>query len=232
MKPYLSPIPIACVLLAILGAVLSNLPLVVGALVAGIGAVGFISARHVQAERSGDPAESLSQEGRTLLRPVQRLVGDIRKLVDENQESPTITVIGGEAIEESERLVAEVAKGLQIRDDLKKSLKSRYEAEKEIGDATMKLEFAGEDERRSLQSAIETRKTELAHYDQIGGHLKRIEVGVNQAEAILAEIKAKLSLSVSQDQQALSPGDDLRESLGRMRSLSESYEEAERFLQG
>lgn len=232
MKPYLSPVPIGALLVAIFGAVTQNYAIVVAAILVAIAAVGFISARNVQAERSGDPAESLSQESRTLLRPIQRLSREVAALVEANKDSPTISVIGAEALAEATRMTAQVARTLQIRDDLKKALKGRYQAEKEIGESRMRLEFASATERVSLEAAIEARTAELGHYDEIGAHLRQIETGVNQAEAVLAEIKAKLSLNLSQDAAALGQADDLRDTLSRMRSLSNSYEEAENFLRG
>jgi hypothetical protein len=232
MKPFLHPVPLFALLMAVGGAVLANYAVVAVALIVGIASIGFLSARHVQAERGSDPAESLSQESRGLIRPVQRLQGEIEAIVNGSAESPTLVVIGREAIDEAGRLVRQVARSLQIRDELKRSLRGRYEAEKEIGQSRMRMEFASEEERKSLQSAIDARTQELAHYVEIEAHVRQIEAGVNQAEAMLAEMKAKLSMSLSQDRAALGNSEDLRESLGRMRSLSDSYTEAEQLVSG
>ncbi len=232
MKQVLHPVPIACLLMAIGGAVMANVPFMVLALLCGIASVGFLSARTAQSGRALDPSESLGNEGRALIKPVQRLATDIEEIVKTNQASPSITVIGGEALAESSRLLNQVARSLTTRDELIRSARGRHEAEKELGQARMRLEFSQGEERTSLEAAIAARTSEISHYDEIGTHVKRIELGVHQAEAALAEMKARLSLSVSSDKAELDTGDDLRETLGRLKTLSKSYDEVDQIVRG
>lgn len=231
MKPFFHPVPIACLVIALLGAVTSNVPMVVLGVIAAIASVGFLAARNAQSQHPAD-LESLSAESRAKLRPVKRLSDDIEGILVANQESPTIQIIGGEAKAESERLVGQVAKSLQSRDEFQRLLRGRYDAEKEIASARSRLEFAGESEKASLNAAIEARTLELDHYAEIEKHLTQIDVGVNQAEAALAEMKARLSLSASGERAASGSGDDLRETISRLKNLSSSYDEADQLLKG
>jgi hypothetical protein len=167
-----------------------------------------------------------------LLRPVKKLAADIEAVIASNPDSQTVRILGKEAKDEADRLFAEVVKSLLARDKLKRSLRGRYEAERDIAEARKSLEFAGEEEKTSLTNAIQARTLELGHYDEIEKQLKRIEVGVNQAEAVLAEMKARLSLSASSESAALGEGDDLRETIGRLKNLSASYEESAQVIEG
>lgn len=232
MKPYLHPVPIACLLITVIGAVVGNLGMTIVGLIGAIAGVGFIAARHAQDSRGADQSDTLSNEGRTLLRPVKGLADEIATLIDTNKDSQTIRIMGGEALEESKGLLGQVVRSLQTRDELKRTLRGRYEAEKEIGDARMRLEFANGPEKESLDTAIAARTQELAHYGEIERHIKRIELSVNQAEAALAEMKARLAATASGEKEALGSGDDLRETIGRLKSLSASYDEAEQVIRG
>jgi hypothetical protein len=232
MKALLHPVPIACVVIAIVGAVLGSTITVVLGMVAAIATLALLSARKVQQDVGEDKTANLSPDSRILIKPVKRLVQEIEKIIDDNAASETIRIVGVEAREEAARLLAQVAGSLALRDDLNKSLRGRYQAEKEMGEARMKMEFATEGEKTSLQTAIDARTLELKHYDQIKGHVRQIDVAVTQAEAALAEMKARLSLSASSEKAAMESGDELRETIGRMRSLNESYDEAEQLIRG
>jgi hypothetical protein len=232
MKVFLNPVPIACLLIALAGAAFGSTVTVVLGVVGMVASVGLLSARRAQFQVAQDQTFDLSPESRILLGPVKRLVAEIEKLIENNKESETIRILGAEARTEAGRLLSQVTTSLTTRDDLKKSLRGRYEADKELGKARMKLEFATSAEKAVLESAIAARTMELSHYDEIESFIRRVELGVTQAEAALAEMKAKLALSASGEKAALQPDQDLRETIARMHNLSTSYEEAEQLIRG
>ena len=80
MRPFIHPIPIACLLLATYGVVTANWPMVAVALIAGIAALGFVSIRSGERSRSSDIADLLSPDARMLLRPVKKQCEDIRSV--------------------------------------------------------------------------------------------------------------------------------------------------------
>jgi phage shock protein A len=64
-----------------------------------------------------------------------------------------------------------------------------------------------------------------------GDALERIELGLRQAEAALAEMRARLA-AAPLEAQTDAPGEDLRETVGRLKALGTSLEEAEEWLKG
>lgn len=229
MKALLHPVPIACLIIAIVGGVTGNVPMVILGMIAGIASVGLLSARHAQL---AGPTEELSSDSRILLKPVTKLVRDIEELVATNKDSQTLRLLGPDAIKEAKSLESLVTKSLLARDKMVKTLRGRAVAEKEIGEARMRHEFAKGQEKASLEAAIAARTEELKHYDQIERAVKHIELGVTQSEAVLAEMRARLALSASKEDASPEVESELREALGRIKTLSVTYEEADQLLRG
>ena len=231
MKPLLHPVPITCAVITVLGAVLGNVPMMLLALIAGVASVGFLSARTAQLLR-GEHDSALSADGRALLSPVRKLAAEIEEVIHINKASQVVRILGTEGLVESQRLVTLVVKSLVSRDEMIRSLRGRTEAEKAVRDAQLKLTSAGPDEKESLIALIAARTLELGHYAEIERRVKQIELSVREAEAALAEMKARLSLSASTDQAVQGEGDDLRETLSRMKNLNDSYEESAGVIEG
>ncbi len=233
MKQFLlHPIPIACLIIAIAGALFGSVAAVAVGLIGAVGSVGLLAGRTAQERRSEYSVDELSPDARMLLKPLRKIADDISEIVATHKDSPTVQVVGQEALTESERLIDQVRKSLAARDQLKKSMRGRAEAEKEIGEARMRLEFADETEKASLQAAIDARTMEVEHYKEIEPVLKRVEVSVNQAEAVLAEMKARLSVSATSGLVQEQGSDDLRETIGRLKSLSSGYDEVDQLMRG
>ena len=227
MKSLLHPVPIACLLIAIIGAVRSDVAMVAVSLIAGFAALGLLSARR-EASRSDSSRGNLSADSRMLLRPIKRLADELQEFVSTNSSSQIVQVIGAEVVAESQGLFKQVTTSLTTRDEFQRLLRGRYEADKEIGKARMKLEFSEGSDKSTIETTIEARTAELAHYDSIELNVRRIELGVHQTEAALAEMKARLSVSVSGEKVDFASADDVRASIERLKSLSKSYDEAER----
>lgn len=232
MKTLLHPIPIGALLLAVLGAVLSNPAMVVLGLLVGVASIGLLAARGAQATRAADLGEGLTNEGRTRLQPVRRLVAEIEKIVGANAQSPTVQIMGAEAEAEARRLYDQVAKALAQREALERSLRPRYEAQQAIEQAKARRASATGPEADSLDQTIAARSQELGQYEQAEAALQQIDARVAQAEAALSEMKSKLLTSATGEHIAASNEDDLRESLSRMKSLSAGYDEADQVIRG
>jgi len=195
--------------------------------------VAFLTVRRTQRNRPAVEREDLDAESRTLLRPLAKLQADLAELVAQNKESATVSVVGKEALEEVGRIMEQATASLKIRSDLRRSLRGEYDAKKEIESLEAKLATAtNAPERESLQSALDARQAELTHYDTIRQATAQIDGGLRQAEAALAEMKARMAGSVGTEKLQSTSGDDLRESISRMKALSLSYDEAEELLRG
>jgi hypothetical protein len=198
-----------------------------------IAAVAFAAMKRTQATRAQVPGEDLDPESRTLLRPLRKLEEEIADIVAQNKDSATVSVLGKEALDESRRVLEQASRSLVIRAELKRSLRGEYEAQKQIEDLNAKaLTAATDQERESLQAAGEARKIELGHYGTIKQTIGQIDSGLRQAEAALAEMKARLAVSAGGEKVAAASEGDLRETISRMKALSLSYDEAEELLKG
>lgn len=86
-------------------------------------------------------------------------------------------------------------------------------------------------EEGAVDSALQARRLELEHYAAGEAAIAGIDSGVRQAEAALSEMKARLEVGLSRQQAEWSAtSDELRETIGRMKALGISYDEAEEFV--
>lgn len=215
---------------ALLGAVLGQSAIVILGLVIGILAVAITAMRSTRAERLDDPSEDLGAESRILLRPLKKLYQEMQEAAEGKSESIS-PYIAQEALQESKQLLDQSAAALQLRDRLLKESRSGYTAQKSADELQARLaSVTDEDERTSLQSALDARKQELGHYQTLEQGIAKIESSVKQAEAAMAEMRAKL-ISSGAAGLAQQGSDPLRETVGRMRALSTSLTEAQEMLE-
>lgn len=229
MRPYLLPILVGLGV-ALLGAAIGQTAIVMLGLILGVLAVAFTAMKSAQALREDDPAEELGPESRILLRPLKMLYQEMQDAAEGKSESIS-PYIAQEALQESKQLLEQSAAALRLRDRLLKESRSGYSAQKSAEDLEARLATAAsEDERTSLQSALDARKQELGHYSTLEQGIAKIESSVKQAEAAMAEMRAKL-ISSGAAGLAQQGSDPLRETVGRMRALSTSLTEAQEMLQ-
>lgn len=87
------------------------------------------------------------------------------------------------------------------------------------------------EEDAAVKSALQARKLELEHYAAGEAAIATIDNGIRQAEAALSEMKARLEVGLSRQQaEWASTSDELRETIGRMKALGISYDEAEEIV--
>lgn len=196
----------------------------------GIAAMAVAGARGA-AESRDSLQEEMHPADWARLAPIRKHREAIRNLVETKRNEPAIAVVGAEALAEADRILAQAARMVSLRRDLIRAASGRTEAQHDLADLDREIaEAATEDERNSLRSALEARQREVAHYDQAEAAKDRVETGLRQAEAALAEMKARLTTA------AASAGghqeDELRETIGRLKSLGTSLDEAEAWLKG
>jgi hypothetical protein len=187
--------------------------------------------RVTRENRAESYQDDLNPEARTLLRPIRKLHQELAQFVSSTDRTE-VKVIGTEALSESRAIVQHCANLLQLRTEIKRSLQGRYTAEKDIGELNESIQSAQtESEKQSLETALQARQKELGHYVQQEEALSSIEGQLRQAEAALAELKARLMVSASSSEEVSNP-DELTSALSRLKSLSGSLDEAEELLRG
>jgi hypothetical protein len=230
MGKFVNPLTILFAAATVVGAVAGSLAIAALGMVLLLGSLAMIAHNQVRKQWRDNYEDDLSHEARALLRPINRLRVELEELVEAHRQSPAMTVIGDEAVREARRITDQAARMLQFRSELRKIMRGRYEAEKAITELDRQVETAAtEDERKALESAREARRLELQHYEQQDRALSQIDSGLKQAEAALSEMKARLAISVTSGTE-MSDGSPLNEMVLRLKTLGQSFEEAEEFL--
>ncbi|MFQ3587248.1 MAG: hypothetical protein SNJ74_03165 [Fimbriimonadaceae bacterium] len=182
--------------------------------------------------READPLEAVHSENRARIAPIRNLMADIRALVDEHGRDPTIGVIGREAIADSKRVFEQCVRMLSARDSLLRASGSRVETDREIARLESLLASSSSVERPSLEIALAARREERRHHERAGDAIVRIDAQMRQAEAVLSELKTRLSLAVSTAAAPELEQESLAETLSRLKSLGDSLDEAVQVFQG
>lgn len=202
----------------------------VGVLMGVLGVAG-LAGQTIFGNRSASLAEAddnLSNEDHARLSPLRRLKREIYEIVEGKAGDPTVSVIGKEAMREADRIYDQCAQLLRVRRELNRAFVGRSSAERELRNLEEDLAAAKtEAEKSALASALEARRLEAAHYSEADQALERIEAGLRQAQAALSEMKARLATVSVGDTGASS---ELEETLGRLRTLGTSLDEAEEWL--
>lgn len=187
--------------------------------------------RTVGQRNTSDLREGMDPDSRSLYAPIKRLVSEIEEAVRRHSGSSAVKVVGGEAVQEAHRIRDQVARALVARSELKRAMRERNVAAADAETLRAQIDAADDLTREALASALEAKKLELSHYVEVEATIKKIDVGVTQARAALEEMKTRLAVKGANESASLATEDEgLREAVGRMRSLSISYDEVEELL--
>lgn len=220
---------IAGAALALVGILLGQIGLVILGAALAVLMLGITSMRATQS-KVADVTDQLSPESRILIRPLRHIYLEMQEAATGKSESIS-PYLAEEALSESKRLLDQSAAALLLRDRLVREGRGRYEASKSVTDLEARLASStSEEEKASLQSALDARRQEIGHYDSMLPGIAKIESSVKQAEAAMAEMRARM-LSTSSTGLAEQGSDPLREAVGRMKALSSSLSEAQDMLQ-
>ncbi|HRI43873.1 MAG TPA: hypothetical protein PLL78_06300 [Fimbriimonadaceae bacterium] len=226
-NPLVHPVPITLGLLTLGVLALpipGKLPLLLLGAIAWLGSIAILSMR-------GGPETHASEadpEERMLLKPIERLHGDLTQIVQQNLDLPAVKVIGEEAIAEAGAVLDHARKLVSFRSDLLRTLRRRSEAEIEIGKLRERASRAGgEGERRAYETAIEAHETELGHYSSVERAITQIDGKLSEAQAALSELKARLAVGAAGARTEGIDPEELTTMVGRLKSLTRSFDEAE-----
>ena len=229
MRPNLIGIAIGAIV-AIIGLLINSVPLVILGVLVAIAVLAVQSLSKARIAHQDDQYDQLSAESRILVRPLKKIFQEMEQAAEGKSESIS-PYIAQEALSESGQLLKQSIAALLLRDRLVRESRGQYDASKSLDDLQSRLTTAtSDDEKASLQSALDARKQELGHYDQLKQGISKIENSVKQAEAAMAEMRARLVSSASQGV-AAQGSDPLREAVGRMQALSASLTEAQQMLE-
>ena len=141
-----------------------------------------------------------------------------------------VTIEGRQAAAQARLTLGLTAKTLTLRRQLKKSASSRAQTTRELDSLREDIARAeSEEEKATLQAALEARETESSHYENAAEAIEHIDSHLRQAEAALSEMKARLATAAAGTAQA-APASELEETIGRLKALGTSLEESESWL--
>ena len=214
---------------AVIGALISSIPLVVIGILFMFAVLAGATLSKTRASHQEDHYDDLAPDSRILVRPLRKIYQEMEEAAGGKSEAIS-PYIAQEALAESQRLLNQSITALMLRDRLVRESRGRYDAEKSISDLQTRIASAtSDDEKVSLQSALEARNQEVSHYEILKQGIAKIESSVKQAEAAMAEMRARLITSGSANV-AQQGSDPLREAVGRMQALSASLTEAQEML--
>jgi hypothetical protein len=206
--------------------------LLLGALV-WVGAMAWIGIRGTQLSQAASPLDQVSNENRARLAPIRRLYDQMRELIEKNESQPAVKIIGAEALAEAEHVLRQSVQLLQLRKQLVSAAGAQGAAERDLSDLQLKLETAAsEEERESYRQAIAARSAETHERRRASESIERVDAFLRRAEAALSEMHSRIAVAAAGAETADQAGDELGETILRLRDLTKSFDEAEELVRG
>lgn len=222
--------------MAVLSEVVTVLGVVLGRIdVLALGVVGWVAVTAWLSIRSTNRGAAIStfsldsvrNENRTRLLPIKRLHDDIAKVVAENSDKPVVKVVGAEALVEARRVGEHAIRLLNLRDQVLSAVRGQEDAQRRLEQAEGQLAQTQGPEREALEVVAQAHRQEIEHYEGAESALKRIDAELRLAEAALAEAKARILVSASRDGSPVEGDSELADTIRRLKSLQQSFDEAE-----
>lgn len=198
----------------------------VGAIVLGLAIAAFSSMGKVRKQYENDPTEGLSLDAAARIRPLMLAQRKLNDIAERNPNHPAIKVIGKEAVLEADDVIAKAAGLLKARSELLRAgsadQSARIEQLRAQIEATTDLP-----EKDRLEAALDLAESAKDHDEARNDALAHIDAQLEEARGTLEEMQAELGAALTED---LGAQDELRETLGRLKSLGTSLEEAKDLL--
>lgn len=185
-----------------------------GALTAVLGvAAGFGFALGRQAKDV--PSFEFEPRAAGLYRPLQRAHEGLAALVAANQDVTNVKIVGAEVLVESERLLERARSLVESWNELRRTLRGRGEAE-----ATLRR--LGESD-----TAVAAQQRIVEQYRSVEASMTMVEQRLKEAESAMVELHARFVAGIASARSNDGAGEELAGLVGRLQTLSASFEEAE-----
>jgi gas vesicle protein len=204
-------------LLLLLRVLLVPLILVIG--------IGIVIALLYRPKKSNDPDVPFSVSAQNTYQPFVNLANEIRDTMSKTSDGVTVG-ISKETDAELVTCLARIEKSLNARDQLKKSLMGRVKAENDVEKLSKQIESApNPEESAPYRAALEARQAELADYARATQLVADIDKHLEMTLTTMSTLLAKLKVAAA-TVGAAERGEELRESLGELRVIDSTIEEA------
>lgn len=176
--------------------------------------------------------KNLGEEAKWIVRPIRKLRNDLASLAENSASSASVSVIAQEAVAEADEIYGKAVNIAVARETVKRTLRNRGEAETELN--RLQRQFAEAQsgpESDALEAALTAKQKELVAYDLADIKIKEFESKLKEAEAVLSELKSRLSTEAIDSGPMESTHDELNGMIGRLKVLGQSFEEAQQSLE-
>lgn len=223
-KAFWLKLTIAAVVLGTLTVI--SPPLGLLAIIGGLAIAVAQNVMNLRRAQEQDVTVGLSLDAQARLRPLLQAQRKLAEIAERNQGNPVIKVIGSEALEEASQVVEKSATLLRSRSELLRAGKT--DDSDKIERLRAKVEVATDlQERDRLQAALAIAEGAQDHNERRREALANIDGQLEEARATLDEMHAELAAALTE---GLGSDEDLRDTLGRLKSLGTSLEEAQELL--
>ena len=197
-------------------------------------AVGFVAIQSIKKTgetRAVDPREGLDPEGRSTLLRFRKIYAEIEELSSSVPKGSSTAILIAEASAEADRIMSQVAEELRSRRTLKRAISGLPIAQQELQHLVDQQNTAhSDDERASLEVAVQSKRSEISQYDVARQALQRLDENLARAESALGEMRARLKGGSATESAERASDLEIRDTISRMRAISDSVDESREFL--
>lgn len=172
-----------------------------------------------------------TQDVRSDLRPIREAYDAVNRSVAAGGRSTAVRVLGKEAMPEAKKLLQFAYRTAEKRREIRQLISTAGKQEMEAARLEMRLAQAvSEDERRSLEASIANYRRLQQKVGPMQDALNQTDVQLREAHAALVELHSQIVVAGTNETVGADT-DELRETLGRIRDLSRSFEEVDQTLE-
>lgn len=193
--------------------------------------LGLVTAFQRMKGENGLPHPSRwTQDVRGDLRSIREAYDALNRAVIAGGRSTSVRVLGKEAMPEAKKLLQFAYRTAEKRREIRSLIQTAGRQETEAARLELRLAQAvSEDERRSLEASIHNYRKLQQKVGPMQEALSQTEVQLREAHAALVELHSQIVVAGT-NETAPNDSDELRETLGRIRDLSRSFEEVDQSL--
>jgi len=172
-----------------------------------------------------------SQDVKGDMKPIREAFDTLNRSVISGSRSTAVRVLGKEAMPEAQKLLQFAFRTAQKRKEIRTLIGTAAKQEEEAARLELRLAQAvSEDERRSLEASINNYRRLQQKVGPMQDALSQTEIQLREAHAALVELHSQIVVASTNETKA-ADSDELRETLGRIRDLSRSFEEVDQSLE-
>ncbi len=213
LKRLLNPVSLSMLAVALGAGAFNRVEIAALAFLGFLGSATFFALKGQQTQDSRSPLDQVSNNNRARLRPISTLKTEIDTLASANRKSSLLAAMGGEVQREANSILSHCIELLDLREKLQ-----------DVVNSSAALDVSEDPAQDAHSESIR------ATLNQARENIEKVDSYLDQAKAVLSEMRTRLAFAASEDQAGAEEG--MREALLNSKALSATFDEAEAFLKG